>query len=94
MTASTLHPLATDYLERVRRAGQGLPNDRLRELLLDIQAHLAEAIAPEAHNAETLTILDRLGEPEEIIAAAWTRPPSRQPRPPTDTTPPSPHQLR
>ena len=52
------------------------------------------AIAPEAHNAETLTILDRLGEPEEIIAAAWTRPPSRQPRPPTDTTPPSPHQLR
>jgi len=69
MTAISLHPLAADYLERVRRAGQGLPHDRLRELLVDIQAHLAEAIDPEASDAEALTILDRLGEPEEIIAA-------------------------
>jgi hypothetical protein len=69
MTAISLHPLAADYLERVRRAGQGVPHDRLRELLADIQAHLAEAIDPEASDAEALTLLDRLGEPEEIIAA-------------------------
>ena len=71
MTAISLHPLAGDYLERVRRAGQGVPaRERLRELLVDIRrTFFAEAIDPEASSAEALTVLDRLGEPEEIIAA-------------------------
>ena len=69
MTTDTLHPLAAEYLERLRRAGRGLPPGRLRELLAEIQGHLSEAIDPSASDAQALTVLDKLGEPEAIIAA-------------------------
>jgi hypothetical protein len=69
MTTSTLHPLAAEYLERLRRAGRRLPPGRLRELLADIEGHLSEAIDPSASDAQALTVLDKLGEPEAIIAA-------------------------
>jgi hypothetical protein len=69
MTTETLHPLAADYLERLRRAGRGLPPGRLRDLLAEVEGHLSEAIDPSASDAQALTVLDRLGEPEEIIAA-------------------------
>jgi hypothetical protein len=69
MTTDTLHPLAAQYLERLRRAGRGLPPGRLRELLAEIEGHLSEAIGPSASDAQALTVLDRLGEPEAIIAA-------------------------
>jgi hypothetical protein len=69
MTTETLHPLAAEYLERLRRAGRGLPPGRRRELLAEIQGHLSEAIDPSASDAQALTVLDKLGEPEAIIAA-------------------------
>jgi hypothetical protein len=69
MTTDTLHPLAADYLERLRRAGRGLPPGRLQELLAEIEGHLSEAIAPDASDAQALTVLDKLGAPEAIIAA-------------------------
>jgi hypothetical protein len=69
MTTDTLHPLAADYLERLRRAGRDLPAGRRRELLAEIEGHLSEAIEPGASDAQALTVLDRLGEPEAIIAA-------------------------
>jgi hypothetical protein len=69
MTTDTLHPLAAEYLERLRRAGRGLPPGRLRELLTEIEGHLSEAIDPSASDAQALTVLDKLGEPEAIIAA-------------------------
>jgi len=69
MTTDTLHPLAAEYLQRLRRAGRGLPPGRLRELLAEIEGHLSEAIDPNAPDAEALTVLDKLGEPEAIIAA-------------------------
>jgi HAAS len=69
MTTNTLHPLAADYLERLRRAGRGLPPGRLRELLAEIEGHLSEAIDPGASDAQALTVLDKLGEPEAIIDA-------------------------
>lgn len=68
-TAQTLHPLAADYLARLRQAGRGLPPRRLAELTVEIEAHLSEALPPDASDADALTVLDRLGEPEEIIAA-------------------------
>lgn len=76
MTHSS-HPLAGDYLARLRRAAAGLPRDRRRELLADIEAHLAEALPPTATAAEALTVLDRLGDPEDIVAAEA---PARDPR--------------
>jgi uncharacterized membrane protein len=69
MTTDTLHPLAAEYLARLRRAGRGLPPGRRRELLAEIEAHLSEAIDPNASDAQALTVLDRLGDPEAIIAA-------------------------
>ncbi len=81
MTTDTLHPLAAEYLQRLRRAGRGLPPERLRELVAEIEGHLAEAIDPSAPDAEALTVLDRLGDPEAIIAAETPdadRPPARR----------------
>jgi hypothetical protein len=69
MTTDTLHPLAAAYLERLRRAGRRLPPDRRRDLLAEIEGHLSEAIDPNASDAQALTVLDKLGEPEEIVAA-------------------------
>jgi hypothetical protein len=74
MTTDTLHPLAADYLERLRRAGRSLPPGRRRDLLADIEGHLSEAIDPSASDAQALTVLDRLGEPEAIIAAETPAP--------------------
>jgi hypothetical protein len=48
MTTDTLHPLAAEYLERLRRAGPGLPPGRRRELLTEIEGHLSKAIDPNA----------------------------------------------
>jgi hypothetical protein len=69
MTTDTLHPLAAEYLQRLRRAGRHLPPGRLRELLAEIEGHLSEAIDPSASDAQALTVLDKLGDPEAIIAA-------------------------
>ena len=69
MTTDTLHPLAAEYLQRLRRAGRGLPPGRRRELLAEIEGHLSEAIDPSASDAQALTVLDKLGEPDAIIAA-------------------------
>jgi hypothetical protein len=74
MTTDTLHPLAAEYLERLQRAGRGLPRGRLRELVAEIEGHLSEAIDPNASDAEAFTVLDRLGEPEAIIAAEAPHP--------------------
>lgn len=74
MMTDTLHPLAADYLERLRRAGRDLPAGRRRELLAEIEGHLSEAIEPGASDAQALTVLDRLGEPEAIIAAEMPPP--------------------
>jgi hypothetical protein len=69
LTTNTLPPLAADYLVRLRRAGRRIPRRRLGELVADIEEHLSETLSPGASDAEVLTALDRLGEPEEIIAA-------------------------
>jgi hypothetical protein len=69
MSTHSLHPLASGYLRRLRRAGRGLPRGRLNELVVEVEGHLAEAVGPEATDAEALTVLDRLGTPEEIIEA-------------------------
>jgi hypothetical protein len=69
MTTDTLHPLAAEYLKRLRRAGRGLAPERLRELLAEIEAHLSEAIDPSATDAQALAVLDKLGDPDAIIAA-------------------------
>jgi hypothetical protein len=70
MTASTLHPLASEWLDRLRVAAADLPPSERTELLSDIEAHLAESIPPDASEAEARTALERVGEPDEIVAEA------------------------
>jgi HAAS len=69
MNAGSLHPLAEDYLRRLRQAGRQLPPERLGELLADIEGHLADAIPPDASDDEALEVLERLGPPGDIIEA-------------------------
>jgi hypothetical protein len=69
MSALTLHPLAQDYLDRLDHAGRSLPRSERRELVAEIRAHLSETIDPDMSDAEVLTVLDRLGDPDEIVEA-------------------------
>jgi HAAS domain-containing protein len=83
MTPTTRHPLVDDYLDRLERAAAALPRSRRKELVAEIEAHLDEAIAPGASDAEVLTALDRVGEPEEIVGEEAPPPPpapARDPR--------------
>ena len=68
-TTTTLHPLAAEYLDRVDRAARRLPRGERRELVEEISAHLHEATSPDMPDAEALTVLDRLGNPEDIVEA-------------------------
>jgi hypothetical protein len=70
MNAATLHPLARDYLKRLKKAAASLPRARRKELLAEIESHLSEALPPGASEAEALNALERLGEPAEIVAEA------------------------
>lgn len=69
MTTTALHPAAQAYMTRLRRAARALPKGARQELLDDIEAHLDEATSVDMSEAEVLSALDRLGEPEEIVAA-------------------------
>ena len=61
-----------DYLRRLERAAADLPGDRRQDLLMGIREHIAAArAAGEASDeAEVRTLLDRLGDPQDIVAAA------------------------
>jgi hypothetical protein len=78
MTETTLHPLAADYLKRLRDAARSLPRSRRDDLLADIQDHLAEAAPAGASEADVRTALDRLGDPDQIVAAEQEGEPRRR----------------
>jgi hypothetical protein len=69
MTTTTMHPLAEDYLDGLEHAARRLPRGQRRELVEEISAHLAEATDPTMSDAEVMTVLDRLGDPEDIVEA-------------------------
>lgn len=62
-----------DYLSRLDRAAFRLPPERRTELLDGISEHIRDARAGGGVDgqASVRSVLDRLGEPEEIVAAAW-----------------------
>jgi hypothetical protein len=68
MNDSSLHPLVRDYLKRLKKAARRLPRARRKELLGEIEAHLNEALPAGVSEAEALNVLERLGEPTEIVA--------------------------
>lgn len=64
------HPLATAWLERVERLAADLPAGARTELLDDLREHLDAALEPQADGAEVGAVLDRRGDPAEVVAAA------------------------
>ena len=63
--------LVSEYLGRLEAAAQPLPADRRGELIAEVHEHIESALA-EAGNRDQVTarnVLERLGPPEEIVAA-------------------------
>ena len=78
----TSDELVRDYLERLGRAAAGLPAADREELLEQITGHIASARADSVAAGEgdgpavTRGVLDRLGPPGEVAAAAGAEPPA------------------
>lgn len=73
MTTHQHHPLVADYLRRLAEEARRLPDAQARELLSDIEAHLADALGGAGSTpteAEIRQVLDRLGDPAELVDAA------------------------
>lgn len=71
--------VVAEYLDRLRRAAADLPEGPRAELLDNISAHLSETTG-DASEAQVRTVLDELGSPEEIAAAARAESGSRPDR--------------
>lgn len=82
MTTSTVDRLVADYLARLGAASAALPPERRDELLEEIGSHIATARAAGAAADEDAvsTLLERLGQPEVIAAAALDDDPSTDAR--------------
>ncbi|GAA4942033.1 hypothetical protein GCM10025331_30690 [Actinoplanes utahensis] len=82
--------LVAAYLARVEQAASRLPAGRREELLGDLREHIeiARAESETGTEAEVRTILDRLGDPESIVAAADTQTDIPRVTPPPPFTPP------
>ncbi len=72
METPVTDPIVAEYLQRLDRAGAVLPPDRRTELVQEIAHHIEQARADGSARDEVSvrTLLDRLGEPDEIVAAA------------------------
>lgn len=75
--------LVDDYLRRLRSAARPLPRRARRELLGQVSEHIAEArtAGEMADEVSTRNLLERLGEPGQIVAAARSEPGPARPGP-------------
>jgi hypothetical protein len=66
----TQHPMVSAYLARLDLAAANLPPGRREELISEIRGHIDEAVSESGGNdAAIRQALDRLGAPEDIVAA-------------------------
>lgn len=76
MSAPHAEQLIDGYLVRLRDAATDLPKSNRSELIDDMRSHIAEARTRESGeetDATILNILDRLGEPNVVVADWNTR---------------------
>ena len=89
-----LDALVTDYLRRLDAAATALSYDRRVELVGEIREHIEQARAAGGISGEAglRDVLDRLGDPDEIVAAAQDDEavPPTQPPPAPPPVPPVP----
>lgn len=76
----TFDPLVEDYLRDLHAAVQQLPPRDAKDLEGQIRAHLAEALpsGSSPSDADVRQVLQDLGEPDEIVAAALGDLPSKR----------------
>lgn len=74
MNPSSTHPLVKRYLRRLDDAARRLPRAERRELLDEIRAHLDAGLGPADSEAAVRNLLDDLGDPADIVAAAQPLP--------------------
>ena len=65
--------LVEEYLKRLGVAARGLPRAERRELRAQIDEDLRLAIGDESGEAEVRAALERLGDPDEIVAEQYGR---------------------
>ena len=72
MTTAHTNELVADYLRRLEQAAAPLPRSRRAELVAEIREHIDDALleAGAADEVAVRNVLERLGPPEEIAAAA------------------------
>jgi hypothetical protein len=74
MNTTRLHPLAEDYLGRLEALAHPLsPRDR-HELLTELRSHLEAGLPQGTTDSDVRNLLDDLGSPEDIVAAAGADP--------------------
>ncbi|AGL14014.1 hypothetical protein [Actinoplanes sp. N902-109] len=73
MSADRCDSLVAEYLHEVEQHARDLPVLQRRELLRDLEAHIADARLehPGAGETDLLDMLERLGSPDAIAAAAY-----------------------
>ena len=76
---TTAQPLVDDYLGRLEQAARPLPRRQRDELVAEIRAHLDAGLEQTATEAEVRNLLDDLGEPADIVAAAQPDSPAKRP---------------
>jgi uncharacterized membrane protein len=64
------HPLVLDYLDRLHAETVRLPVPEGRELEMQIREHLTAALPAEPGEREVRDVLDRLGDPADLVDAA------------------------
>lgn len=75
MAVGLEHPLVADYLRRLDAAATVLPPGRRGELVEEIRTHVADALDTIGDDeASVRGILDRLGEPQDIVGAESVEP--------------------
>lgn len=65
-----MHPLAEDYLARLATAAQSLGPHERAELLAELRSHLETGLAAASTEADVRNLLEGLGSPEDVAAAA------------------------
>lgn len=76
---TTTSQLTDDYLRRLTAAAQVLPRAERDELVAEIREHLALGVSSDATESDVRNLLDELGAPEDIVAAARGPQPAARP---------------
>ncbi|MFI7602738.1 HAAS signaling domain-containing protein [Actinoplanes sp. NPDC049681] len=86
MSSDRIDDVVAEYLTEIEQRLHGLPVLQRRELLGDLEAHIVNERAERGVSSETelLAVLERLGSPEVVAAAAYEEAGLPQPADPVD----------